>query len=192
MFSLIFKPIGEFADRAICLIFAVLFAQTPLYIEQYQHVLSGALAEARINYEDIEKRANELNMSVEKFISYQFEASSMFAERGDTLRSRVFDETGKHLQEGVMRYEQYQISFEQLSTAALWERPFIFLQNKDENLLAALDFKPGLPFSEEGLAYVIAGLLVGLFFMLGIRAVGKKLFSKKNIVPINTNTNKLE
>lgn len=192
MLSLIFKPIGEFADRAICLIFAVLFAQTPLYIEQYQHVLSGALAEARINYEDIEKRANVLNMSVEKFISYQFEASNIFAEKGDTLRSRVFDETGKHLQESVIRYEQYKISFELLSTAALCERPFVFWQNKDENLLAALDFKPGLPFSEEGLAYVIVGLFVGLLFMLGIRAVGKKVFSKENIVSTDKNTTKTE
>ncbi len=187
MLSLIFKPIGEFADRAICLIFAVLFAQTPLYIEQYQHVLSGALAEARINYEDIEKRASELNMSVEKFISYQFEASDMFAEKEDTLRSQVFEETGKHLQEGVMRYEQYKISFEQLSTAALWERPFIFWQNKDDKLLAALEFKPGLRFSQEGLAYVIAGLIVGLFLILSIRALGEKLFSKKNDIPVNTN-----
>lgn len=182
MFSFVFKSIGEFADRAICLICAILFAQTPLYIEQYQHVLSGALAEARINYEDIEKRANELNMSVEKFISYQFEASNLFAEKGDTLRSRVFEETGKHLQESVARFEQYKISFEQLSTASLWERPLVFLQNKDENLLAALEFKPGLPFSEEGIVYIIVGLLVGLFLMLAIRALGKKLFFQKKIV----------
>ncbi len=179
MFSLIFKPFGELIDRAVCLIFAVLFAQAPLYIEQYQHVLSGALAEARINYEDIEKRANELNMSVEKFISYQFEASAMFAEKEDTLRSRVFEETGKHLQEGVARFEQYKIAFEQLSTASVWARPFVFWQHKEEHLLAALDFKPGLPFSEEGVCYVFAGLLIGVCLVLGIRALFLRMTKPK-------------
>lgn len=189
MLSHIFRPVGEFIDRAVCLCFAIFFAQAPLYIEQYQHVLSGALAEARINYEDIEKRANELNMSVEKFISYQFEASKMFEERGDTLRARVFDETGKHLQAAVARFEQYKISFEALSNASVWERPFVFFEHKDENLLEALDFKPGLPFSEEGLVYIIVGLLVGLFLMLGLRALGKRLFSSK-ATPQGTNTEK--
>ncbi|MBX7243168.1 MAG: DUF2937 family protein [Bacteroidia bacterium] len=154
------KSIGELADRLICIVFAILFAQAPLYIEQYIHVLTGAKAEARIAYEDIEKRAASLipPLSVDEFISHHLKSED-----------NVFQESGKHFQEMVTRLKNYEAAFEKLSSCSVWEKPFVFMRYADPALRDALEFKPGFPFSREGLGYALAGAVAGLILVSIIR-----------------------
>ncbi len=166
----LFKSIGELADRLICIAFAIFFAQGPLYIEQYLHVLTGAKTEARIAYEDIEKRAASLipPLSVEEFIAHHLDSED-----------NVFQESGKHFQEMVVRLKNYETAFEKLTTCSVWEKPFVFIQYADPKLKSAMEFKPGFPFSREGLGYALFGAIAGLIIVSIIRA----LFSKKTTTP---------
>lgn len=163
-----FRPLGELIDRAVCLLFALAFAQLPLYISQYVDVLTGALTEARINYEDLEKRAASLipPLSVEAFIQHHLDSEDS-----------VFKSSGEHFQEMVNRLHRYEASYQALTTCSLWQKPFVFMQNIDPNLQKALVYKPGLPMNYEGLSYLLAGLLVGLILIMLVRALLKKLFS---------------
>lgn len=168
----LFRSIGEFIDRIFCALFAILFAQLPLYIEQYVHVLSGALAEAKLSYEDIKMRASMLvpPMTVEEFVQHHLDSEDS-----------AFRASGEHFRESILRYEHYQSAIEQFSTCSVWSKPFVFLQNKEAHLIEALDFKPGLPFSTEGLVYVLVGAFVGFLIVSLIRGIGKKLTSKKEL-----------
>lgn len=160
------RPVLELIDRIVCIVAAIALAQAPLYIEQYVHVLSGALAEAKIAYTDLEKRAASLMppLSVEEFISHHLQSED-----------EVFQASGKHFQEQVLRYENYQLAYEKLTTCSLLQKPFVFLQYKNDALLQALDFKPGFPFSTEGLVYGLIGALLGFVLVSAIRALGRKL-----------------
>lgn len=161
----LFRSFGELIDRLVCIVIAILFAQAPLYIEQYVHVLSGALAEAKLSYEDIKLRASMLipPMTVEEFIAHHL-----------NNEDAVFQTSGQHYQEQVLHYENYTASYEQLSTCSLWAKPFIFLKYKEAHLIEALHYKPGLPFSTEGFAYLLVGACLGLILVSLVRALFRR------------------
>ena len=125
----LFKSFGELLDRVFCIAFALLFAQAPLYIEQYVHVLTGAKTEARISYEDIEKRAASLipPLTVEEFVQHHISSED-----------KVFQESGKYYQALIIRLKNYEEAFEKLTSASAWEKPFVFFKYADENLRAAM------------------------------------------------------
>lgn len=174
---LIIKSIGEFTDRIVCIAVAIFFAQAPLYIEQYIHVLTGAKTEARIAYEDLEKRAASLipPLSVEEFIRHHLESED-----------KVFQESGKHHQGTLNRLKNYTTAFEKLTTCTAWEKPFVFFRYADPALREALEFKPGFPFSREGAAYALAGAFVGLLIVSALRHILGKIFQKRNIQEVET------
>jgi hypothetical protein len=170
MASKFFRPFGELFDRIVCIAFAILFAQLPVYINQYIDVLSGALTEARILYSDVEQQAGQMGMSVDDFIRHHLDNAD-----------EVFIKSGEVYSRAVTRYQAYDEAFTALTSASVWTRPFVFLSKQDPELRKAVVFDAGLPLNLEGAIYALAGLLVALLIL----GIVRRLFRKRSASPKN-------
>ncbi|MFN0204575.1 MAG: DUF2937 family protein [Bacteroidia bacterium] len=168
MFGILFKPIAELTDRVVCVVFAVAATQIPVYINQYLNVLSGAMTEAQRNYDDLEKRAAELKLSVPQFVEHHLSS-----------QDSIFHASGEHFQAMILRLQMYKEAFEKLSNCSAMEKPFIFYQYYDSVLGEAVQFQPGMPLNQEGFMYALVGVVIALMAMMSIRST---FSSKKEIV----------
>ena len=148
-----FRPLYSLIDRIICVVAAIAAMQFPVYINQYIDVLSGALQEAKINYEDLQKRAAEIGMTVQEFVDHHLVSNDS-----------VFHQSGLHYQDFIARYEGYQKSYEVLSTSPVWRKPFDFLRLKNSKL-KVLQFKLGLPLTVEGVVYGLLGVVAAILLL---------------------------
>ena len=153
----LFKPIDQLLDRVFSVAGAVVLSQMPQIMRQYLDVLSGALAEAGRNVAVFRDQAFLLGKSLPEFIDKH-------------LRNPDpdFQASGRAMQQAVLRLEDYEAAYQALNNASPWERPFLFVYHLDGHLWGALQFSPGLPLNLEGLAYALAGILLGLACYHGI------------------------
>jgi hypothetical protein len=157
--SLILKPIGQLIDRIVCVAAAILLSQFPAYYLQYQNVLSGALAEAEINYKDIDKRAAELKLTIEEFVQHHLDSSDS-----------VFHSSGEHFQEMLTRYNNYKMAVSRFQEANIFEKPFVLWDYYDERLAEKLEFHWEVPLTTEAGVYALVGIFLALLLMNGIRS----------------------
>ncbi|MEL6672147.1 MAG: DUF2937 family protein [Bacteroidota bacterium] len=164
----ILKPLGNVADRIICVVMAVLLAQLPVYINQYVDVLSGAKQESEITYKELVSIASSYNRSVDEYL-----------EELMANPDRMVRDNAEVSQSTVQRYKKYAQALEALSTGPSWMRPFKLARHYDANIHSAIQFEPNIPLTFDGLLYGFVGLLLGMALVGIFRSIWRSLTGNK-------------
>ncbi|MDX2286013.1 MAG: DUF2937 family protein [Bacteroidia bacterium] len=158
---------GSVLDRILCILAAVAFAQGPVYMAQYTDVLSGAKLEAGKSYEALSQEAARFNLSLPQYLDELLRNENPMVRGNAELDAAL-----------VKRYEGYTRALEAIQRASVWERPFALARHFDRSIHDAVQFEPGIPFSWEGLAYALAGL-IAMMLLLALLGRAGRLFRRR-------------
>ncbi|MBI3884116.1 MAG: DUF2937 family protein [Opitutae bacterium] len=147
------------ADRALCVVGAVLFSQAPEFMQQYLQRLGGHLDEARRQLAQFQHAAAQTGLTLDRLIAQT-------AANADPAVAKL----GGVMTEAVARTEHLQAAHDALLSASLWTRPFVFLRYLEADIARATwrIFQPAVPTTFEGLAYALLGMLVLLALYHGV------------------------
>lgn len=147
------KIFGQILDRCFAVVGAFLFCQFPLFMQQYQLLLQGHLAESLLQLKGLEQSAAMGNKTVAEYIQ-------KFAAFPDP----DFVHQAEWMQALQARTEALDEAYFTLQDAGLWTKPFEFLFHFDKILFTETfhSFSPGLPMSIEGLVYALCGIGIGI------------------------------
>lgn len=162
------RSIGTLTDRILCIVFAIVFAQAPVYMAQYIDVLSGAQMESRKLYDDLVERASKYDLTVEEFL-----------ERLLSNPDALVKENAEVSQSAVMRYKNYTEALDALLNSAAWVRPFRLMKYYDPSINAAIHFEPNVPLTWEGIAYGFIGMVIALLLIALFTRIFQAIFRKK-------------
>ncbi len=150
-------------DRICVVIGALLFAQIPLFMQSYTQRLAGHAEELSTQVEQLRQVAMLGNKTLEQYIG-------KFLQSNDP----DFSHQGQWMQRLVDRWEYLSTAYTSLQEASPWSRPLEFFHYFDSQIAKPTfeQFEPGLPFTLEGGAYALVGVVVGFFlFRLLLRAL---------------------
>ena len=173
--SRILKSLGSLTDRIICVICAIVLSQAPVYMAQYEDVLSGAHQEAAITYGELENRALQYHLSIDEFLSQ--------LEENDDQMVRDNAEVSRN---AVDRFLNYQTALQALQKSNLFTRPFVLIRHFDRNIHHAIQFEPNIPLTLEGFAYGIIGIAIGMLISGLLGSLFNRIFGtrKKTKTPV--------
>lgn len=159
-FSRVLLGMGDgVIDRVLCVLGTIAFAQMPEFMQQYLQRLGGHLDEARRQLSQFHNAAEQSGLTLDRLIiQTETNADAAVAKLGGVM-------TG-----AIERVEELESAQYAITSATVFERPFVFLQNVDADIARATwqIFKPAIPTTVEGLVYA----LVGMFFLLTIYHAG--------------------
>lgn len=144
--------IAGLMDRAFAVIGAVVFAQLPLFMQQYTQQLIGRTAELKLQVEAMRNAAAVSGKTLESFIN-------KFITSGDA----DFVAQGEAMQAMVVRWHDLQDALSAMQQSTLWGRPFAFIYHLNSDAFSSTlsNFRAGLPITIEGGVYALAGICVG-------------------------------
>lgn len=154
------KWLGGLMDRAFAVLGALLFAQAPLFMQEYTQQLIGREAELKLQVEGMRRAASATGKTLEAFIN-------KFAVSGDSdIASQ-----GEAMQGMVSRWYHLSDALSSMQNSNLWGRPFAFVYhlNGDAFSSTLANFHPGLPMSLEGGIYALIGIIFGFFVFAVLR-----------------------
>lgn len=158
---------SKIVDRIFCLLFALLFLQFPLFMEQYTTRLSGHVDELHFQVGKIEKVAKASNKSLHQYIEKFLES-----------KESDFSKQGSLMKEMVERKAYLANALESMHSANPLTRPFIFLFKSDweivQNSLAS--YQPGLAITFESAIYGVVGLFIGYYFYLLLSSFASRIY----------------
>ena len=161
-----FGSIGSVIDRILCVVFAVVLAQAPVYIAQYIDVLAGAQMEAQKTYDDLDNRAAKYEMTVKEFLDRLLENSDPLVRENAEATASTVD-----------RYVRYSAALDDLLNSSALSRPFKLMKHYDPSIHAAMKFEPNVPLTIEGAFYALAGVLIALLIIGFFRMIFNKIFT---------------
>lgn len=134
--------------RILAVVMAVAAAQAPVYYDQYLQALAGVRQEAGVRYQELEREAAALQLSVEEFIV-----------RHEVNGDAVFQASGRIHRNTLERYRRFDAAYRALSTADAWHKPVQLVREFDPDIQAIVRFKPALTLSREVLVWALCGVL---------------------------------
>lgn len=155
------QSVGNLADRILCVVAAVFLLQAPIYMNQYQNVLSGAQMESEISYERLRQIAADFDQTLTEYLG------ELLANDNPKVVANAEAD-----QEQIDRYESYTEALGALQSASVLTRPFVFTSHYDPAIASAVVFEPGLPLTMEGFVYALVGI-VGMMLLI---ALVKRIF----------------
>lgn len=157
----------DLLDRIFAAISALLFAQLPLFMQQYQQQLLGHVAELNIQVNAVSEVAAASGKTLPQYIHrFLVSGDSDFMQQGQLLHNMV---------ERSLSLAQ---ASQSLLHASAFEKPLLFVKylNWDIASSTVRYFQPGLPFSTEGFLYGFVGILFGYATCLGMKRFLKFLY----------------
>ncbi len=157
-----FQFLDDIADRVCAVLGAIGLSQFPQFFGQYMQRLGGHLNEARRIFEQYQKAAADVDLSLEDYVQEHLNATS-----------DVFVSSGRAIEDLVNRYHELEQSYLALADSNIYNRWFIFIKEVDWEIAAGTwnNFVPGVPTTIEGLLYAITGLLAGWGIYAALNAV---------------------
>lgn len=154
------KWFGALLDRIYAVIGAVVFAQIPLFIQQYSQQLVGREAELRFQVMAMRQSAALSGKTLEELI-----AKFLVNPDIDVVRQ------GELMKAIVSRWEGLSSSLFSLQNSNVFDRPFVFIlhMNGDAFRSTFENFSFGLPLTVEGGIYAFIGLLAGFGLFAALR-----------------------
>lgn len=147
-------------DRIFAVLGALVFAQLPLFMQQYQHQLFGHIAELRVQTQAMETIAAAGGKTLPQFIQKFTESADPDFMRQGELMFGMTD-----------RLQTLSQGMEAISAASPLSKFITFFQHVNVDIAKATltDFRPGIPLTLEGGAYALAGVAVGFLFFYAIK-----------------------
>ena len=164
-----FGSIGSLADRVICVLFAIILAQAPVYISQYVNVLAGAQMESEKIYDDLENSAAKFNLTLDEYLGRLLSNPDPMVKENAEVSSSA-----------VNRYRQYSEALDALLNSSVWSKPFRLMQYYDQSIHAAMKFEPNVPLTYEGGFYALAGVLIAMLILGLFRTIFGKIFKSED------------
>jgi hypothetical protein len=154
-----FTTIEGFADRLVCVLGGVVFAQAPEFFQQYLQRLGGHLDESRRQLAAFEQAALASGKPWAQFIADTLgNPDAGLAKLGATMRDTA------------SRVDELATAQAALLHASVWGRPWSFLAHLDAGIAhaTAAIFRPAVPTTVEGAIYAAIGVAVafGLWHFL--------------------------
>jgi hypothetical protein len=160
-------------DRAFAVVGAVVFAQAPLFMQQYSQQLIGRTAELKLQVDGMRQAADLSGKTLAQLVQ-------KFMQNPDP---DVFRQ-GELMAGTIARWHSLSESLTAMQESSLWSRPFAFIYHLNFDVFydTLHQFKVGLPLNMEGGAYALIGVLTGylvfsLFKKIALKISG--LFSKR-------------
>lgn len=159
------KWLSGLLDRAFAVIGAIVFAQAPLFMQEYTQQLIGRTAELRLQVNAMRQAASLSGKTLEQL-------TQKFMENSDP--DVVLQ--GKVMLSIVERWQQLSEALTAMQGSSIWGRPFAFIYHLNTDVFSSTfhQFKLGLPLNLEGGLYALAGLTTGYLFYTLIRSVFRK------------------
>lgn len=152
--------IGGVIDRVCAVICAVLFAQIPLFVQQYSQQLIGRVAELRLQVAGMKQAAAVSGKTLEGLI-----AKFLSNADPDIVRQ------GELMDGLVQRFNGMSQALNSLQNSSVMERPFVFVAHLNgETFMSTLhNFTIGIPLTVEGGVYGLIGIVIGFCLFSAIR-----------------------
>ena len=157
-----FRWLGGLLDR-VC---AVVFAQAPLFMQQYTQQLIGRTAELRMQVDAMRQAAGVSGKTLEQLIQ-------KFIDSGDA----DFVRQGEVMLGMVQRWYNLSQALTEMEGSSVWTRLFTFSLHLNIDVFkSTLDhFTFGIPISAEGGIYALAGIVIGYLVFAIIRRAFRKM-----------------
>lgn len=172
-----FSWMSKIVDRLFVVAGALLFSQTPLFMQSYSHQLQGHVSELNLQIAAMRKVASHSGKSLEQYIG-------KFLQSPDA----DFSSQGQLMQGMMDRYNHLSESLLALQNATVWEKPFLFLKNFNTDIAKATwnSYEIGIPLTLEGAAFAALGMGLGYLFFLTLKKLSltfkNALFRRKEVV----------
>lgn len=147
-----FQWFGGFVDRIFSVIGAFLFAQIPIFMQQYHQQLMARVAELSKIVRKMEDAAQLSGKTLDQYLS-------KFLENGDLDISRH----GQLIHELVLRWQKLSHTATILKESSPFTRPLVYLSQLDIEIAQTTyqGYEFGIPLTIEGGLYALIGLSVG-------------------------------
>ena len=158
-------------DRIITVSGALIFAQMPAFIVQYQQRLGGHVDELKHLVDKFRLYATSNNRTLEEYISVHLESTV-----------KEFASTGQLMNENLTRFNELTAAMKELADSSGLPKLFIFFKNIDMDIYRGTmkDFVPGITFSTDAMLYGLAGIVFFMLFYLLIKKTIATLISRVN------------
>lgn len=160
-----FKWFTGLLDRSCAVVGAILFAQAPVFMQQYTQQLIGRTAEIKLQVDALSYSANLSGKTVAQ-LTQKFLANPDpdIARQGEVMLAIVD------------RWHHLSSALNAMQESSVWTRPFSFLYHLNGEVFGSTfdEFSMGIPLNLEGGIYALVGILVGYMFFACLRYLGKK------------------
>lgn len=159
------KWLGGLTDRVFAVVGAIIFAQAPLFMQQYTQQLIGREAELRLQVDAMRHAASLSGKTLEQ-LTQKFMANPDI----DVVRQ------GEVMLSIVGRWHHLSDALTAMQESSLWGRPiaFIYHLNMDTFSSTFHNFKMGLPLNVEGGVYALLGIATGYLVFALFRGLWRK------------------
>lgn len=159
------KWLAGLLDRAFVVVGAIIFAQLPLFMQEYSQQLVGRTAEMHLQVNAMRQAAGLSGKTLEQLIQkFLGNVDSDVVRQGEVMQALV----GRwhHLSEALSAMQE----------STLWSRPFVFLFHLNTDVFSSTlhQFHLGLPLNLEGGIYALFGMGCGYVIFMAFRLIFQK------------------
>lgn len=146
-----FSFIESLVDRIISVTGAIIFAQMPAFIVQYQQRLGGHVDELKHLIDKYKSYAASNNRTLDEYINVHLQSSV-----------KEFASTGQLMAENLARFNELGKALKELADSTGLIRLFMFFKNIDIDIYRGTmkNFVPGITFSTDAVLYGITGVII--------------------------------
>jgi len=167
------KWLAGLMDRAFAVVGAVIFAQLPLFMQQYTEQLIGRESELHMQVDAMRNAAAISGKNIDQYIKKFLDSSDHdFIRQGDIM------------QDIVNRWHSLSSALSAMEDSSAWSRPISFIYHLNTDIFTSTfkHFTFGIPISLEGGLFALIGIVVGYLTFALLRKLCNLIvhcFSKK-------------
>ncbi|HEV8053032.1 MAG TPA: DUF2937 family protein [Parachlamydiaceae bacterium] len=160
------KWLGGLLDRSFAVVGAIVFAQAPLFMQQYTQQMVGRAAELSLQVDALRKSAGISGKTIEQL-------SQKFIENSDPDIMRQ----GELMLATIGRWHSITDGLTAMQESSIWSRPAAFIYHLNTEAFSSTlhQFKMGLPFNMEGGAYALLGVVAGYLIFAIFRNILRQI-----------------
>lgn len=157
------------ADRTVSAAGALIFAQLPVFIVQYQQRLGGHVDELRRLVEKYKHYAANNNRTLEEYINIHLQSGV-----------KEFASTGQLMNENLARFNDLSAGLKEITDHTGIVKLFMFFKNLDMDIYRGTmkNFVPGITFNTDAILYALIGIIVFMLVYFLIKRTIQALVSR--------------
>ncbi|HPS56721.1 MAG TPA: DUF2937 family protein [Spirochaetota bacterium] len=164
-----FSFLESLLDRIISVTGAIVFAQMPAFIVQYQQRLGGHVDELKHLINKYRSYAASNNRTLDEYINIHLQSTV-----------KEFASTGQLMTENLTRFNELSKALKELADSTGIVKLFMFFKNIDIDIYRGTmkNFVPGITFSTDAILYGIIGVIIFMSIYWLIRKTVTVIISK--------------